>query len=624
MENQFEWRDEYNIGVDVIDREHQRLFKIINKLFAFREEEKDSQWTCLEGIKYFKGHTMKHFSDEEAYMESIGYAGLERHRRIHQGFREDTLPALEQELERTDYAPEAVEHFLGVCTGWLIGHTLTEDQAIVNEQASTWEHLLPDEELAAIKKLIVQLVFDMFHLESQVISEAYGGEKFGKGVYYRLVYGSSQEEKRQEVILVFEEGLLINTVGRAMGLRTNRLDSMLINAARYTARQFVARIMEHLPETSGYELKEENLLSYEQFRKIFQRETPQVSLLLNAGGAGYFAYCAIAPHLMEEGGVTPIGQENAMSEVEKYLAKREKQAREEDDDDRRKVLLVDDSATVRESLRALLEEDYQVVLAESGVAAIRTITLDPPDLVLLDYEMPVCNGKQTLEMLRSAQEFASIPVIFLTGRSDRETVRELLSLKPAGYLVKNLKPEEIKRKVDTFFVAPQVLKSDLSALLEQENALAEMEKGVAKAEERMKEEELRAKAEQRSDSRPKVLLVDDSLTVRVSLKILLENDYQVIVAESGVEALQTVAVDRPDLILLDYEMPACNGKQTLEMLRSTQKFASIPVIFLTGRSDPETVRELLSLKPAGYLLKHLKSEEIKGKIDTFCREKLSK
>ena len=151
MENQFEWRDEYNIGVDVIDREHQRLFKIINKLFAFREEEKDSQWTCLEGIKYFKGHTMKHFSDEEAYMESIGYAGLERHRRIHQGFREDTLPALEQELERTDYAPEAVEHFLGVCTGWLIGHTLTEDQAIVNEQASTWEHLLPGEELAAIK-----------------------------------------------------------------------------------------------------------------------------------------------------------------------------------------------------------------------------------------------------------------------------------------------------------------------------------------------------------------------------------------------------------------------------------------------------------------------------------------
>ena len=77
MESQFEWRDEFNIGVESIDREHQRLFKIINKLFAFREEEKDSQWTCQEGIKYFKSHAVNHFNDEEAYMESIGYEGLE-------------------------------------------------------------------------------------------------------------------------------------------------------------------------------------------------------------------------------------------------------------------------------------------------------------------------------------------------------------------------------------------------------------------------------------------------------------------------------------------------------------------------------------------------------------------
>ena len=119
MDTQFVWKDEYNIGVEMIDKEHQRLFKIINKLFAFREEEKDSQWTCQEGIKYFRSHAMKHFMDEEAYMLSIGYEGLEQHRLIHKGFRENTLPALEQELERTGYAPDAVNHFLGVCAGWL-------------------------------------------------------------------------------------------------------------------------------------------------------------------------------------------------------------------------------------------------------------------------------------------------------------------------------------------------------------------------------------------------------------------------------------------------------------------------------------------------------------------------
>ena len=448
MGGHFEWREEFSIGVDAIDKEHQRLFQIINKLFTFKEEEKDSQWICQEGIKYFKGHTVQHFADEEAYMKSIGYEGLKRHQNIHQGFRKNTLPALEEELERTGYADDAVEHFLGVCAGWLIGHTLTEDQAIKGAGVSTWENLLPDEELEAMKKVIVRLVFDMFHLESQAISDAYAGEKFGNGVYYRLVYGIPQDEKKLEILLVFEEKLLINTVGKVMGLRTNKLDAMLVNAARYTARQFVGRVMEHFPEERAYELKEENLLSYEQFQEVFQRKKPQVSLLFNTGGAGYFSYCVIAPHLLENGIGTPLERDNAMVEVENYLMRREEQ---DDAPAKTKILVVDDSMTVRQAMKSLLSEDYEVALAESGVAAIRTITLNRPDLILLDYEMPVCDGSQTLEMLRLEKSFANIPVFFLTGRDDPEVVKKLLSQKPAGYLLKYLKPADIKKKIDSFF-----------------------------------------------------------------------------------------------------------------------------------------------------------------------------
>ncbi len=449
MDTQFEWREEYSIGVDSIDQEHKRLFRIINKLFDFKEEEKDNQWTCQEGIKYFKGHAVKHFADEEAYMASIGYEGLEQHRRIHQDFRKNILPALEQELERTDYSQESMEHFLGVCAGWLVGHTLTEDQAITGEKMSTCEHLLPSEELEAMKKVIVQLVFDMFRLESQAISEAYGGEKFGRGVYYRLVYGTRGDEKRQEVILVFEEKLLINTVGKILGIKTNKLDAMLVNAARYTARQFVGRVMEHFPNDPPYELKEENLLSYEQFRKVFEREKPQVSLLFNTGGAGYFAYCVIAPHLLESGIGTPIQNTNAMDEVEKYLMKRE----QADSNTKPKILIVDDSMTIRHGMKQLLEGDYEVAMAESGVAAIRTITLNRPDLVLLDYEMPIVDGKQTLEMLRSEKSFEDIPVIFLTGRRDTATMIQVMPLKPAGYLLKDSKPADLKKEIDAFFAS---------------------------------------------------------------------------------------------------------------------------------------------------------------------------
>ncbi len=157
MDNQLVWRDEYSIGVETIDKEHRRLFKIINKLLAFGEEEKKNQRTYQEGIKFFKGHTLQHFADEEEYMASVGYEGLERHRHIHEGFRANTLPALEKEMEDSGYAGDAVDHFLGVCAGWLIGHTLIEDQAIAGRKSSKWDSLLPEGELAALKKSIIQL-----------------------------------------------------------------------------------------------------------------------------------------------------------------------------------------------------------------------------------------------------------------------------------------------------------------------------------------------------------------------------------------------------------------------------------------------------------------------------------
>lgn len=112
--------------------------------------------------------------------------------------------------------------------------------------------------------------------------------------------------------MVFEEKLLINTVGRIMGLETGKLDVMLVNAARYTARQFVERVLEHFPSPRPYALKEENLISYEQFQGTFERAKPQVSLLFNTSGSGYFAYCVIAPHLLEKGTVTPIQADNAL------------------------------------------------------------------------------------------------------------------------------------------------------------------------------------------------------------------------------------------------------------------------------------------------------------------------
>ena len=73
------------------------------------------------------------------------------------------------------------------------------------------------------------------------------------------------------------------------------------------------------------------------------------------------------------------------------------------------------------------------------------------DLVLLDYEMPVCDGRQALEMIRSEETTAGIPVMFLTGRGDRESVKKVMDLKPEGYLLKTMPEESIKKMIDDFF-----------------------------------------------------------------------------------------------------------------------------------------------------------------------------
>ena len=112
---------------------------------------------------------------------------------------------------------------------------------------------------------------------------------------------------------------------------------------------------------------------------------------------------------------------------------------------------MDDSAIILKAITDLLSSDYEISTAQSGFSAIRTLVLDKPDLILLDYEMPVCDGRQVLEMIRSEKEIADTPVIFLTGRSDKESIQKVLSLKPAGYLIKTLKPDEIKKNIDSFF-----------------------------------------------------------------------------------------------------------------------------------------------------------------------------
>ena len=103
---------------------------------------------------------------------------------------------------------------------------------------------------------------------------------------------------------------------------------------------------------------------------------------------------------------------------------------------KKRILVVDDNGTQLRTMKAMLEESYEVAIAISGAQAMTSIGKKRPDLILLDYEMPVCDGKMTLEMIRADDEMKDIPVIFLTSVNDRSYIEAVLKLKPAGYFLK--------------------------------------------------------------------------------------------------------------------------------------------------------------------------------------------
>ncbi len=121
----------------------------------------------------------------------------------------------------------------------------------------------------------------------------------------------------------------------------------------------------------------------------------------------------------------------------------------------RHILLVDDDVMFLQMMQKWLSQHYRVTVVKSGMQAITYIAAHRPDLILLDYEMPITSGPKVLEMIKSEPSSAEIPVIFLTGKDDRNSVMNAMRLKPDGYLLKSMSKEAILRAVDHFFASHQ-------------------------------------------------------------------------------------------------------------------------------------------------------------------------
>ncbi|MCR5153506.1 MAG: response regulator [Lachnospiraceae bacterium] len=118
-------------------------------------------------------------------------------------------------------------------------------------------------------------------------------------------------------------------------------------------------------------------------------------------------------------------------------------------------------------------------------------------------------------------------------------------------------------------------------------------------------------------SKKHILAVDDSGPMLRTIKGWFEPEYKVSLVNSAVNAFTFLAANKPDLILLDYNMPACSGPQFIQMIRSEEALKDIPVFFLTEKGDRKSVQEVVNLKPQGYLLKSMMPSEIITRVREF-------
>lgn len=118
---------------------------------------------------------------------------------------------------------------------------------------------------------------------------------------------------------------------------------------------------------------------------------------------------------------------------------------------RKRVLIVDDDPTFASIVAAWLGDSYNTYVVNDGMQTITFVSAHNVDLILLDYEMPVVDGPQLLEMLQSHPDTMHIPVIFLTGKGDKASIQRVLKLKPEGYLLKSTPRAELIKTVDEFF-----------------------------------------------------------------------------------------------------------------------------------------------------------------------------
>ena len=212
------------------------------------------------------------------------------------------------------------------------------------------------------------------------------------------------------------------------------------------------------------------------------------------------------------------------------------------------VFLVDDDPSVLRGLRRLLTAaGFEVVAFESPREFLEHHDALAPGCLVLDLAMPGVNGMQLQQQL--AASGSTLPIVFLTGHGDVPTSVQAMKRGAADFLTKPVDSEKLRAVLSLHAGRPEM---------------------------------------------PVLVVEDDPDSREMLVRVLRKEGYVVTEAENGSVALERIAEQRPELILLDLMMPVMDGFEFLSILAAQPQLASIPVIVVTAKDLTPADRDVLN------------------------------
>jgi len=249
---------------------------------------------------------------------------------------------------------------------------------------------------------------------------------------------------------------------------------------------------------------------------------------------------------------------------------------------RKKIIYVDDVQVSLVSVKKRLQDRYEVYPAQSMIMLFNILENVIPDLILLDVNMPGSDGFKVIRSLKNDDRYKDIPVIFLTGVNDKESVMKGLGMGAADYIVK---PFENSKLIECI-----------------EKQLGPSGYGRP------------ASAEERNTGEISILVVDDVLSTLKAIQFSLDSSFKVHTLSESDHVIDFLKENKIDLIMLDYLMPGLSGFDLLPMIRALPGYKKIPVIILTSEGTASHLKEALALGATDFMVKPFKSDELNGKI----------